>query len=110
MNEGKLCPNCKNDIGVFAILKAGSPSRIKCPFCKTQLKYSPFPAGLLLIFLTVYFCLCILVFMFANEYEMTEQCWRWGLNASVLLVIPLGLMPGGIVAWYLRNKYSLVRA
>jgi hypothetical protein len=37
--KGKLCPSCGNDIGILSIVFAGLPSRIKCPHCKSQLKY-----------------------------------------------------------------------
>ena len=37
--EGKNCPNCGVDIGVWPVFSAGLPNRIWCPRCKSQLRY-----------------------------------------------------------------------
>ena len=37
--EGKICPNCGKDIGILGIMLAGIPNRIKCPHCKSRVKY-----------------------------------------------------------------------
>lgn len=108
MNEGKTCPNCKGEIDAITILKSGFSSGIQCPGCKARLKYSPFPLGLVSTFLVIYVCLCVFVLIFANSYEVNEQGWKWGLDASVLLIIPIGLILELITVWYLRNRCTLV--
>ncbi len=39
MANGKVCPACAKDIGVWAIFSAGGPSRIRCPHCRARLRY-----------------------------------------------------------------------
>jgi len=37
--EGKRCPACGRDIGIWAVFAAGLPTRIRCPHCKARLSY-----------------------------------------------------------------------
>jgi len=37
--DGKHCPNCSADIGLWAVFKALTPDRIKCPSCSAGLRY-----------------------------------------------------------------------
>jgi len=37
--DGKRCPSCQRDIGVWPILTAGLPNRIWCPHCHARLSY-----------------------------------------------------------------------
>ena len=39
-NCGKNCPACMKDIGLWPIVRAGWPTRIKCPNCKSILRYN----------------------------------------------------------------------
>ena len=39
MGDGKHCPNCGNDIGVWPVFSAAWPSLIWCPRCKSRLRY-----------------------------------------------------------------------
>ena len=57
--SGKHCPNCREDIGTFAIMKAGLPNLIKCPHCKEKLKFKPFPFLLVGVLTLIYF-FCVL--------------------------------------------------
>ena len=41
--NGSICDNCQKDIGPLSIMKAGTPNRIKCPYCKVALKYLNLP-------------------------------------------------------------------
>ena len=40
MKDGKHCPACGRDIGVWPLLTAGLPSRIQCPHCQARLSFS----------------------------------------------------------------------
>jgi uncharacterized protein (DUF983 family) len=37
--DGKHCPRCGEDIGVWAIVSAGLPSRLRCPHCRSRIEY-----------------------------------------------------------------------
>jgi hypothetical protein len=39
MSDGKHCPACEKDIGIWPVLLAGLPTRVRCPHCKTRLTY-----------------------------------------------------------------------
>jgi ABC-type arginine transport system permease subunit len=39
MNGGKHCPACEKDIGLWPVLSAGLPTRVRCPHCKARLTY-----------------------------------------------------------------------
>jgi len=39
MTDGKHCPACGKDIGLWPVLAAGLPSRIRCPHCQARLTY-----------------------------------------------------------------------
>ena len=39
MNDGKHCPACGKDIGLWAVLLAAWPSRVRCPHCRARLSY-----------------------------------------------------------------------
>jgi len=53
MADGKQCPACGRDIGVWPILSAGLPSRIRCPHCFTRIRYRGI-AGVLLFLLAAF--------------------------------------------------------
>ena len=39
MRDGKHCPKCGTDIGLWPIMKAGLPNMIRCPNCGARLRY-----------------------------------------------------------------------
>jgi hypothetical protein len=39
MANGKHCPACGRDIGVWPVFTAGLPNRIRCPHCSARLSY-----------------------------------------------------------------------
>jgi hypothetical protein len=39
MGDGKHCPECGEDIGIWPVFSAGWPDRIWCPHCKARLRY-----------------------------------------------------------------------
>ena len=39
MNDGRYCPACDKDIGLLSVFLAAWPTRLKCPHCKSRLRY-----------------------------------------------------------------------
>lgn len=37
--DGKHCPKCARDIGVWPIVKAGLPNLLRCPHCAARIRY-----------------------------------------------------------------------
>jgi hypothetical protein len=58
MNDGKHCPSCDHDIGIWAIFSAGWPSRIFCPSCGARLSYQAMWG--------VFLVLCVLALLTAS--------------------------------------------
>lgn len=104
--SGKECPICKEDIGLLPIIKAGLPSRIKCPHCKSSIKYKSFPWIILSISVIVFIALLyISVPAIENSLEKLEFYYRELLVIIYLILLwqPFEL----IMALYLRNKSEL---
>jgi hypothetical protein len=38
-DDGKHCPSCRRDIGMWSVVAAGLPDRIRCPHCQCRLRY-----------------------------------------------------------------------
>lgn len=104
MINGKLCPNCSKDIGVWPIVSAGLPNRIRCPHCMIRLRYIGTAAvnvvlGLILIAIVAG------AYTFASSVTI-DDAWRMRrVWASIVLIawIPVELA----TAWFLRNRREL---
>lgn len=55
--QGKDCPKCGKDIGVWVILKAPVPGTLKCKHCGTKIAYESKGWPMLIVFALVYFAL-----------------------------------------------------
>jgi len=105
MRDGKHCPECAKDIGVWPVLAAGLPSRIRCPHCKARLTYGDigtFVACLFAILLT----LAVGSFFVVNrQYSARDLKFHAAFIAMALAV----MLPVDVVAtWYLR-KYGVLQ-
>ena len=89
--EGKLCPNCKRDIGIWAHLKSALPNLgLKCPNCRARLKYVPAGWGLFFGFLGIYAVLVVIAGYFVIPFFHSE------VSIALSLVIWTGIC---IVLW-----------
>jgi hypothetical protein len=109
MDAGKHCPACKLDIGVWPIIKGGlislSGNRIRCPHCRTRLKYVGWgiDAVFAVMMLPVFVGVMVISFAFIPWYQWERR--------SVLGVLLLALsMPPVVLAsaLYLRKHGSLM--
>ena len=101
MANGKVCPACGKDIGVWAIFSAGVPNRIRCPHCRSRLRYDGTIALMALPFAVV--VLAALVF---HEVAVDVGVARPGLLVAGLLLVtwlPVELL----LALYLRDHRTL---
>jgi hypothetical protein len=97
--NGKDCPNCKMDIGLLAIVKAGLPNLIKCPNCKKRLKYKPFPLLLSGVCIIVYLSIILLLTpLILSKINIVFTC-----VVAFLLWQPFEYF----IAKHLRAKYQL---
>jgi len=101
MTNGKQCPACGKDIGIWAIFAAGMPSRIRCPHCRARLRYD---GGS--IVMGVAFAVVVVVILIAHEVAVDIGLTRPGLFTALLLLItwvPIELL----LAIYLRDYRKL---
>ena len=104
MANGKLCPACGKYIGVWAIVTAGVPSRIRCPHCRTLLRYD----GMLTI-IALPFAIVILAALIVHEVAVDVGMPSPGLFLVVMVLltwVPVELL----LALYLRDHRTLHRA
>ena len=80
MSDGKHCPGCGKDIGIWPVLIAGLPSWVRCPHCKARLSYGR--SGALVLGL---FGLLLLV-SFAVFYLVGRRHSAGGLSFHIFLV------------------------
>ena len=101
MANGKVCPACGKDIGVWAIVAAGLPNRIRCPHCGTLLRYDGTFALLVLPFAIV-----ILAALIVHEVAIDVGLPRPGLIVVVQVLltwVPVEFL----LALYLRDHRNL---
>ena len=101
MTNGKQCPACGKDIGIWAIFAAGMPSRIRCPYCRARLRYD---GGSVVMGIAL--GVVVIVVLIAHEVAVDIGMSRPGLFAAVLLLmtwVPIELLP----AVYLRDSRRL---
>ena len=101
MANGKVCPACAKDIGVWAIFSAGGPSRIRCPHCRSRLRYDGAIAVMALPFAVV-----VLAALVVHEVAVDVGVARPGLFVAILLLVtwvPVELL----LALYLRDHRTL---
>jgi len=99
------CPNCNQDIGTWAIYKAGLPNLLKCPHCKVKLRYRP--VGWLMLFIS---CLISAPFIVLSAYYVLTQLEVSSVFRYVFYVISI-IIIWSPFEWYmvkkLRTKHEL---
>ena len=65
MSDGKHCPACGKDIGIWPVVSAALPSRVRCPHCKARLSYG---GGLLLGMIALVVAVLVLCVGIASYY------------------------------------------
>ena len=101
MANGKLCPACGKDIGVWAIVAAGLPSRIRCPHCRTLLRYD----GTLAL-MALPFAIVILAALILHEVAVDVGI-AWPGFFLVVMVLLTWVPVEFLLALYLRDHRTL---
>ncbi len=107
MNEqGSKCPNCKNDIGLWTVMKAPLPNMMRCPHCKIKLKYEKTEWKLTLLCLIIY--LFIVYIVFSNmKFLYIISFFQMSIIVMVICIViwqPFEV----ILALYLKRNQKLV--
>jgi len=105
--SGKNCPNCSKDIGIMAIVKAGLPSRMKCPHCRTSVLYKPFP-WVFTTFLVILFFIILITLIPVTYIPSFESLSGLAPFVRIMLIGLLWLPFEVILGLYIRKKCQLV--
>jgi hypothetical protein len=106
MTDGRHCPACGKDIGLWPVVAAPLPNLVRCPHCRTRLKYRD---TLWLFVVVIFVALILAVGAFAvAQLLIGEPILLTAATAVVILVVawvPIEVF----VAAYLRRSKVLTR-
>ena len=104
MNDGKHCPQCGKDIGVWPVLTATLPNRIRCPHCKARLFYKDI--GMIVInLLLLLVALCAVAYFFQRQ-RSAEKGIRFYVHVAALAFA--AWLPFELAAtFYVRHRGQL---
>ncbi len=101
MGDGKHCPSCGKDIGVWPILSAGLPSRVRCPHCKSRLRYRK-TARIIAFVLVGLYVLVVGAFVLASSLATPRRGLVWATVVTIgCVVVEL------VTTWVFRNRREL---
>src|SRR5262245_40699918 len=84
--DGKHCPACGEDIGIWPIASAILPGRAKCPHCGTRLAWNGgYTATIVMVLLTL--VISGLALLALNRFEV-EEPWMQALVFGVMALPP----------------------
>jgi len=105
LSDGKHCPACGEDIGVWPIASAFMPGHCRCPHCRARLAWDrAYRTTAVMLALTVVIAGAALTTVYRLEIEET---WR-----QVAVYLAFGLTPVLIMGWIgavYQRKYSKLR-
>lgn len=103
--DGKHCPACGADIGIWPIASAIIPGRAKCPHCQTKLTWNgAYGATLVMVLLTL--AICGVAVLILNRLPIED---RWSRGAAFgAMALPPTLVMGWIGA-ALQRRYCVLR-
>ncbi len=105
MRDGKHCPECAKDIGVWSVLAAGLPSRIRCPHCQARLTYGNIGTLVACLF-AVLLTLAVGSF-FAVSTHYSARHWQFH---AVFIAVSLAVMlPVDIAATLYLRRYGVLQ-
>jgi DNA-directed RNA polymerase subunit RPC12/RpoP len=107
MSDGKHCPACGKDIGLWSVLTAGLPTRVRCPHCSTRLSYGG-DSTLMICLFAILLAAGAAAFYFARQLHPITQS-RFYITL-VLLALALMLPVELAATFYLRRHGILIKA
>src|SRR5262245_46864139 len=93
--DSKHCPVCGQDIGIWAVLLAGLPSRVRCPHCKARLSYGHDALLVLgvvaLLVLAAVGAYQLAGFQIGKAAAVREPVRFWGIVVGLMVAISIPL-------------------
>ena len=105
-DDGKHCPSCRTDIGVWSVFSAGLPDRIRCPHCGCRLRYENVTG-------TVVLLSAALAGVTYGAFELSQSVFPASFGSRNILLFAAVVMAAWIpVEWaavrFLRARRKLV--
>jgi hypothetical protein len=104
MRDGKHCPACGRDIGIWSVFTAGLPSRIHCPHCQARLSFAD-TGVVVACLLAIGLVLGAGAYFFAARFYPITRLEFHLIAAGLTLVLLLALNLAAVL--YLRNARVL---
>jgi uncharacterized protein (DUF983 family) len=110
MADGRHCPACRWDIGLWPVFKAPLPHLIRCPHCSARLRYSRV-GGVAAVLVVVVAGLAVGGHFAAG---LIAAAWAEDIQPMARLVVFSWLLLAGWIpvelatAWFLRGNRRLV--
>lgn len=101
MGDGKHCPSCGKDIGIWPVFSAALPSRIRCPHCKSRLRYRKI-ARVIAVLLVGLCGLVVGAFVLVSSLATPRRGLIW---AAVVIIS--WVFVELVTTWFLRNRREL---
>jgi uncharacterized protein (DUF983 family) len=101
MGDGKHCPSCGKDIGVWPVFSAAWPTWIWCPWCKSRLRYRH-TADVIAVLVVVLIAIAVGASVLVATLVTTRRRLIWA-TAVIICWVPVQL----VVSWFLRNRREL---
>jgi hypothetical protein len=104
--DGRNCPGCAKDIGVWPVFSAGLPNLIRCPHCNARLGYRGiFGVCVVLSIVTV----VVIGGAFLAAVALPGFSYRLQLAVFAALALVAWVPVELVITWYLRRHCELVR-
>jgi hypothetical protein len=101
------CPNCRKDIGVWAIYKAPLPNvMLRCPHCKSKLRFQPAGWWMVIISCIVAFPIFFVAAHLCMSYIGKDNI-AW-LFAYIIIALLVWFPVEWFIAKRLRKRHKLV--
>jgi hypothetical protein len=102
--DGKHCPACGKDIGIWPVLMAGLPSWVRCPHCRARLSYGNTGFIVTMLF-GLLLLLCGAAFYFAKQHFSAHEIRFFILLAVIVVALWLPIELAATL--YLRSRGKL---
>jgi FlaA1/EpsC-like NDP-sugar epimerase len=107
MSDGRHCPACGKDIGLWPVVAAPLPNLVRCPHCRTRLKYR----GTAWLFVVVIFvALIVAVGAYAVAQRLIGEPDLLTAATAVIILVVAWVPIEVFLAAYLRRTKVLTRA
>ena len=105
--DGKHCPAWDQDTGIWPIVTAMSPHRIRCPHCRTRLAFRGTTMRLMAVMVLITMTFCVVAYIFIRRLGFESP---WDAVVFAAIAGPLLVALEVVVSIHLRRRHVLIKA